>query len=77
MHTAGSPVSQERASERLMLVEELRGRVRAGDVAIGQRLEVGGERFRIEPFDPIGEGVRHVYVRTQRREHLAVEIPTA
>ncbi|HUF01037.1 MAG TPA: hypothetical protein VMN35_01305 [Gaiellaceae bacterium] len=54
---------------------ELSRRILAGEIVVGQLVELEGGSFEIEGFDPFGAHGRRVYVRTREGERLTIEIP--
>ncbi|HUG64678.1 MAG TPA: hypothetical protein VMK83_05620 [Gaiellaceae bacterium] len=69
MRSDGSSATHE------ALVDELTRRLRAGDIVAGQSLDVGGETFVVQGFDPFGADGRSVYLRVPDGSSLTVRIP--
>ena len=66
---------ETRPHEHSPIAAELGRRFDAGNIVVGQLVEVDGGSFRVEGFDPFGAHGRLVYVRAHNGERLTIEIP--
>jgi hypothetical protein len=57
------------------LASELSRRIDAGELARGDRIDVGDESFEVEGFDPFGADGRRVHVRAPDGLQLTIRIP--
>lgn len=68
-------MSDERSQAYSQLVVELSRRLLAGEIVVGQVIELEGSAFRIDGFDPFGADGRCVYVRAPNGEQVTIQVP--
>lgn len=68
-------MSDPTAGAYASLASELSRRIEAGELARADRIDVGGESFEVEGFDPFGADGRRVHVQTADGQQLTVRIP--
>jgi hypothetical protein len=71
----GAPVSDGNRQTYPQLGVELSRGIRAGEIAVEQRIDVDGASLAIEDCDPFAAGTRRVYVRTPQGERVTVRAP--